>query len=140
MLNKMRSAQTSKALVHRGKWTIDVRTTVLVAIAWILVALLFAFFAKAPREEGWPLIQGTVQDTRIVPNHAVETKWGGQVTWKAEYLVSYHVGNRGYTVWADSGIRSESEDGVRFLLPQHAPKCRVQYKPQRPEVATANCR
>ncbi|HEV2732863.1 MAG TPA: hypothetical protein VGV15_22765, partial [Terriglobales bacterium] len=72
-------------MIRRGKWTIDLRSTALVAIAWTLVAALFAFLHRGPREVKWPLAQGNIQDTRIVADHALQTKWGGQLTWKAEY-------------------------------------------------------
>lgn len=62
-------------------------------------------------------MQGTIQGTRIIPDKAVETNWGGQLTWKAEYRVTYSVAGREYTVWGDSGIRRESEAAVRLALP-----------------------
>jgi hypothetical protein len=136
----MRSPQGSKAMIRRGKWTIDMRSTALFAIAWAIVAALFAFLHRGPQEVKWPLAQGIIQDTRIVADHASETKWGGQLTWKAEYRVAYSVASREYAVWADSGIRGESEGGVRLALPQSGPSCRVQYNPQRPEVSVADCR
>jgi hypothetical protein len=83
--------------------------------------------------------QGTIQDTRIVPDHALETKSGGHVTWKAEYKVSYSVASREYAVWADSGIRAESEADVAMALGQSRPSCRVQYNPERPDVSVAVC-
>jgi hypothetical protein len=132
--------QAGKAVIGRGKWTIDMRSTALVAIAWALVVALFAFLQRGPREVKWPLAQGIIQDTRIVADHALETKWGSQLTWKAEYKVAYSVASREYAVWADSGIRGESEAGVRLVLPQSHPSCRVQYDPQRPAVSVADCR
>jgi len=85
-------------------------------------------------------VQGTIQDTRIVADHAFETKWGGQLTWKAEYMVAYSVAGLKYAVWADSGIRGESEATVRLVLPQSHPSCQVQYNPQKPVVSVAGCR
>jgi hypothetical protein len=66
----------------------------------------------------WPPVPGTIQDTRIIPDHGLETKWGGELTWKAEYRVNYSVAGRNSAVWADSGIREESETGIRLALPQ----------------------
>jgi hypothetical protein len=50
----------------------------------------------------WSLVPGTIQDTRIIPDHGLETKWGGELTWKAEYRVDYSVRSRNYAVWTDS--------------------------------------
>ena len=136
----MRSLQAGKTAPGRGKWTIDVRSTVLSAIAWALVVALLVFLHRSPQEVEWPLAQGTIQDTRIVANHALQTKWGGQLTWKAEYRVTYSVASREYALWADSGIRGEDEDGVRLVLPKSRPSCRVRYNQRRPEVAVADCR
>jgi hypothetical protein len=127
-------------MIGRSKWTIDMRRTVFVAIAWVLVAALFAFLHRAPRRANWPLAQGNIQDTRIVADHALQTKWGGQLTWKAEYSVAYSVAGREYAVWADSGIRGNSEADVRLALPQLRPSCRVQYAPQTREASVAFCR
>lgn len=139
-MEQMNSPQASQSTVHRGQWTIDMRTTALYAIACALVVGVFALLLRGPGEAKWLLAQGIVQDTRIVADHAVETKWGGQLTWKAEYRVAYSVASREFTVWADSGIRGESEADVRLALRQSRPSCRVQYNPQRPEVSVANCR
>ena len=127
-------------MIGRGKWTIDMRRTAFVAIAWVLVASLFAFLHRAPRKANWPLVQGNIEDTRIVADHALQAKWGGQLTWKAEYSVAYSVAGREYAVWADSGIRGDCEADVRLALTQSRPSCRVQYDPQRPEASVAFCR
>jgi len=127
-------------MVSRGKWTIDIRTTAPVAVTWAVVVLLLAFLHRRPREVNWLPTQGTVQDSRIITDHALETKWGGQLTWKAEYKVAYSVAGREYVVWTDSGIRGEDESGVRLALPQSRPSCRVQYNSQRPEASVADCR
>jgi hypothetical protein len=110
------------------------------AAACAVVAALFALVHRGPQAMKWPLVQGTIQDTRIVPSHALQTKWGGQLTWKAEYRVAYSVASREYAVWTDSGIRGESEAGVRLVLPQSRPSCWVQYNPERLEVSVAYCR
>jgi len=127
-------------MTRRGEWTIDIRATAQFAAALVVVVALFAFLHRGPREAKWPLMQGTIQETRIVADHALQTKWGGQVTWKAEYKVAYAVASREYTVWADSGIRGESEADVRLDLPPARPACRVKYNPHRPEVSIADCR
>ena len=83
--------------------------------------------------------QGTIQDTRVVPYNALETKWGTQLTWIAEYRVVYSVGGCEYSVWADSGIRGESKPDVQSQLPQSRPTCRVRYNLKEPESAVAHC-
>ena len=109
------------------------------AVYAVLFALAFLLLRSAPRLK-WVETQGTVQDTRIVADHAVETKWGGQLTWKAEYKVGYSVDNRAYATWVDSGIRGESEAAVRLAVPQSLPHCRVQYNSKRPEQSSTECR
>jgi hypothetical protein len=123
-----------------GKWTIDVRTIVQGAAVCTLILALLAFLHRGTREAERPLVYGTIQDTRIVADHAVQTKWGGQVTWRADYKVAYAVATREYLVWADSGIRGQSEDEVRLALPRTRPTCQVRYNPQNPEVSVADCR
>ena|SRR5712691_11455643 len=135
----MGSAQAGKAMTRRGEWTVDMRGTAQFGAACALVVALFAFLHRGPREAKWPLVHGTIQDTRIVADHALQTR-GGQITWKAEYKVAYAVASREYAVWADSGIRDESEADVRLDLPQARPACRVKYNPHRPEVSIADCR
>jgi len=135
-----RSPQDSKAMIRRSKWTIDTRTTVLVATFWLLAALLLAFLYRRPPDMEWAFAQGNVQGTRIVADHALQTKWGGQLTWKAEYRVAYSVAGREYAAWADSGIRGADEASVQLTLPPSHPSCRVQYNPGKPETSVAECR
>ena len=124
-----------------GKWSIGTRRTARFAIAGaLLLAALITSLHRGSQERKWPVVQGTIQDTRIVADHAFETKWGGQLTWKAEYMVAYSVAGLKYAVWADSGIRGESEATVRLVLPQSHPSCQVQYNPQKPVVSVAGCR
>jgi hypothetical protein len=125
----------------RIDWTfsIDWAATVKVAAACILAVALFALMQRNTQEAKWSSTSGTIQDTRIVADHALQTKWGGQLTWKAEYSVAYSVASRKYAVWSNSGIRSESEDGVRLALPRSLPSCRVRYKPETPGVSMADC-
>jgi len=134
------TTQAGKAMARRTIWTIDVRATVFLAIAVVLVSALLALLLRGPRNVKWSQAQGTVQDTRIVADHALQTKSGGQVTWKAEYKVRYSIAGRDYAVWADSGIRGDDEDGVRLLLPKSRPSCRVQYNPQSPMASVVDCR
>ena len=112
----MRSSRASKAIVHRDGWTIDVRITALYVIAFVLVVGLLTLLIG--REGKWLFVHGVVQDERLVADHALETKWGGQVMWRAEYKVAYAADGGEYSVWADSGIRGESETVVRLALPQ----------------------
>ena len=132
--------QASKAMARRGKWTIDTRTTALVATLWVLAGLLLAVLYRRPQDMSLAFAPGNIQDTRIVADHALQTKWGGQLTWKAEYKVAYSIVGREYAVWIDSGIRGADEADVRLALPQSRPSCRVQYDPQRPEASIATCR
>ena len=136
----MRPPQTGEAATSRVKWTIDVRGTVLFVVACALIVALFALLHRGPEATKWPLVQGNIQDTRILADHAAETKWGGQLTWKAEYRVVYFAASREHALWADSGIRGESEADVRLALPQSHPSCRVKYNPKRPEESVADCR
>jgi hypothetical protein len=123
-----------------AEWKIDWRGMALVVIASTLIVALLAFFQRGSGDVEWPLVNGTIQETRIVADHALQTKWGGQVTWKAEYKVGYSVTGREYVVWADSGIRGESEDGVRLAMPKSRPSCGVRYNPKKPEASIADCR
>ena len=125
---------------RRTRSTIDSHNLTLFAAACIFLFAILLLSRRGPEEAKWQLAQGTIQDTRVVVDNAVETKWGGQLTWKAEYKVVYFVGNREHAVWADSGIRGESEAGVRLSLPPLRPTCRVRYDPRRPEVSVADCR
>jgi hypothetical protein len=135
----MRPPRTVEAAASRAKWTIDVRSTLQFIVACALVVALFALLHRGTVK--WPLVQGDIQDTRIVADHAIQTKWGGELTWKAEYRVVYFAAGREYALWADSGIRGESEAGVRLALPKSPPSCRVQYNPKRPEESgAAHCR
>lgn len=136
----MRSSQAGKAMTRCGKWTIDVPSTVLCALAVVLAAALRTLLHRGPREVKWAQVQGTIQDTRMVAGHALQTKWGGQLTWKAEYRVADSTAGREYALWADAGIRGDDEDGVRLLWPKSDPCCRVQYNPQSPMVSAADCR
>jgi hypothetical protein len=124
-------------MARRNIWTLDVRATVLFAIAVGVATLVLLH--RDPTRLKWSQVQGTVEDTRIVADHALQTKWGGQLTWKAEYKVAYSIAGREYAVWADSGIRGENEDEIRLLLPKSHPPCRVQYDPHNPMVSIAGC-
>ena len=111
----------------------------LLALICALVVLLVVLEYGNMNGAEWVTAQGTIQDTRVVPYNALETKWGTQLTWIAEYRVVYSVGGREYSVWADSGIRGESKPEVQLRLPQFLPTCRVRYNPKEPESAVAHC-
>jgi hypothetical protein len=88
--------QVSKTIIPQG-WTIDIRSTAFAAIALAVVTALFAFLHRAvPQHQAWTPAPGAIQGTEIVPDHALETKSGGQVTWRAEYKISYSVASREY--------------------------------------------
>jgi hypothetical protein len=118
----MRPPQTGEAATSRVKWTIDVRGTVLFVVACALIVALFALLHRGPEATKWPLVQGNIQDTRILADHAAETKWGGQLTWKAEYRVVYFAASRVHALWAGSGIRGESEADVRLACHNRTPR------------------
>lgn len=134
------AGEAKDAMTDRVAWTIDGRATALFVIASVLVVALFAFLHQGSGEMKWSLVPGTIQDTRIIPDRGLETKWGGELTWKAEYKVDYSVASRNYAVWADSGIRGESEAGIRLALLQSRPPCRVRFNPRKPEESIADCR
>jgi hypothetical protein len=107
-------------MIRRGKWTMDTRSTALYALAWTLVIVLFAFLHRRRRDVKWPLVQGTIQDTRIVSDHALQTGWGGQVTWKAEYKVAYAVATRIFSMgrfWYPRCQRSRCSIGLAAIAP-----------------------
>ena len=52
------TTQAGKAMAHRTTWTIDVRATVLFAIAVVLVAALLALLLRGPRNVKWSQAQG----------------------------------------------------------------------------------
>jgi hypothetical protein len=125
----------------RGKWTVDVRAIVQFAVAIALLAALAALLRHGTENPAtWPLAEGRFQDTRIVLDHARETAWGGEPTWKAEYQVSYLVEGREYSAWTDSGIRGESEAAVRLALKKSRLTCQVKYNPRKPKESIADCR
>ena len=123
-----------------GTWAIVLRRIAFVGMAWVLVIALSATLKRLTRPPRWQRAAGTIQDTRIIADHGTETGWGGQLMWKAEYRVSYTVVGREYAVWADSGVRGDSEADLRLALPRLRPQCQVKYNPRRPEESLANCR
>lgn len=136
----MRSGQL-KAASNGDKFNLGGRR------AWAQFAAVFAFVAalaalmyRRPQASEWLQVRGTVQDTRIIPDQGMETNWGGELTWEAEYRVAYSVAGREYLLWTSSGIKGESKAGVRLALPQMPPSCWVRYERTRPEKAAANCR
>lgn len=124
----------------RARWRISLVATALTVVALGLVATSILVFLHQPPEVRWVRTQGTVLDTRIVADHASETKWGSDLTWRAEYKVAYSISDHEYSMWSDSGIRGESETAVRSALGQSHPICEVQYNPQKPIAAQTECR
>jgi hypothetical protein len=131
---------SSQADSHRGKRTMDTRLAAQLFAGCVLLAGMYALLHRVPRETQWQSVPGSVQGTRIVTDHALEAPGGSQLTWRAEYSVAYSVGDHEYQVWADSGVRGESEADVRLNLVQPRPSCQVRYNPERPEVSIADCR
>jgi hypothetical protein len=136
----MRPARTGEGATTPAGWTIDGPSTVRFAIAFAVAVALLALVYRHSGTVRWPQVLGNIQDTRVVADYALETKWGGEVTWRAEYKVAYSVGGREYTVWSDSGIRGESEADVRLDLPHSYPSCRVRARANRARspIATAD--
>jgi hypothetical protein len=108
-------------------------------LACILVVALSLLLRSVIHEGNWLRVRGGVQETRIVPVPGVQTNWGGQITWKAEYRVVYSVAGRDYAVWADSGIREDSRDFAELSIPNPLPPCWVRYNPRRPGASVASC-
>jgi hypothetical protein len=116
-----------------SRWTL-----LLVAVAAVSIAILLDFRTK-PNETTWMEAKGVVQDARVVPVQATQTLWGAEVRWGAEYVVTYAVNGRAYSVQTDSGIRRESEAEVKLALPKNPPECSVRYSAMKPEISTAEC-
>ena len=126
-------------MTDRVEWILDKRRTALFVFTCALVVGLSAFLHQRSREVRWPLVKGVIQETRVVADHGLETKWGSELTWKAEYRIEYFAASRKYNVWVDSGIRGESRDGVRLALPHSRLDCGVRYNPENPAVSTGVC-
>ncbi len=107
--------------------------------AFVVGVSVLALLHRSGSEPEWKTVEGTIRETRIVPYSDLETKWGSQLTWVAEYRIAYVVGKREYTVWVDSGIRGGSKSDVQLRLPQFQPACTVRYNPQQPESGVARC-
>lgn len=127
-------------MTGRAEWTIDKGSTALFFIACALAVTLFAFLHRRSQVVEWPVVEGVVQETRIVVDHSLQTKWGSELTWKAEYRVEYLVASRKHDIWVDSGIRGESQDVVRLALPHSRLDCDVWYNPENPAVSRGVCR
>jgi hypothetical protein len=113
----------------------DKRSTTLFITLCALVVALLSFLHRRSENVRWPLVKGVIQETRAIADHGLETKWGSELTWKAEYRVEYVVASRKYDVWVDSGIRGESEDSVRLSLPHSRRDCKVRYNPKNPSAS-----
>ena len=113
-------------------------STLIVGIC-VLVAFLIAVSHWSENDGPWMTVEGNIQETRIVPSHAFEAKWGARVIWVAEYKVVYLAGGHEYTVWTNSGVRGESKLDVQLRLPRSQPICSVRYKLGEPASAVAHC-
>jgi|SRR5271155_1934427 len=127
-------------MTGRIEWTIDKRSTALFIMVCAFAVALLAFLHRRSQNAEWPVVEGAIQETRIVVDHSLQTKWGSELTWKAEYRVEYLAASRKYDVWVDSGIRAESQDGVRLALPQSKLNCSVRYDPENPVASRGDCR
>jgi hypothetical protein len=87
---RMRSRDADRAGTSDWKWTIDIRASMqfvlVIAVLMGAAALLRRASQDATRRQ---IVKGSIQDTRIVADHAVETRWGGQATWRVDYKVAY---------------------------------------------------
>jgi hypothetical protein len=90
-------------------------------------------------QANWRTTEGRVEKTVIRADHGLETKWGSEVVWQAEFEVLYIVDGQQFITHADSGVRGQSGDEVRLVLLQKHPRCTVSYHPGAPELATAKC-
>ena len=130
----------SQDMISHDNRSTNRRRPAVIGVACILVIAVLALVHRTPRSPNWTLVAGRIQDTRIVADRGLETKAGGQLTWRAEYKVGYTVAGREYSVWTDSGVRGDSEPDVRLALPQFSPSCQVTYNPGNPEKSFADCR
>lgn len=136
---QMQLSKGEKTRIRRARPAIGIRIAVLYTAAFLLLTLLF-FSVHRQREAKASFAEGVIVNTRIVPDHAIETKWGTRLRWKAEYSVAYSVAGREFQVWADSGVRGDTEADVRMSLAQFRRPCQVQYDPKKPETGVADCR
>ena len=87
-----------------------------------------------------PVVQGRVEQVRVVADHSSQTRWGSQLIWKTEYKVAYSVAGKDYMVWTDSGMRADTEADIRLALPAKPPACQVWYHPGQPSDSFARCK
>ena len=135
-----RSPKASTRETPHGQWTVNISGIIQFFLIAFLITALFALDHYRASQPKPILVRGTIQDTRIVADHAVETKWGSQLTWRAEYKVAYSVANREYAMWADSGARGESKADVQLALAQAHRTCWVRYHSDEPAVSVVDCR
>jgi len=135
----MPSTHAHKAIFGRSARSLNVHATAILVIVFALITVL-TFLLRRTRDTQWSRTEGLVEEIRIVADHVLQTKWGGDLTWKAEYRVAYFVRNREYGVWADSGLRGDSEASVQVALLHLHPSCQVQYDSQKPQVSIVDCR
>jgi hypothetical protein len=113
----------------------------LLIAALMVASTLFFFSHTRAAERDWPVVAGAVEHAEIVLDQVHEgIGRGSQITWRAEYAVSYSVTGRQYQSRFDSGIRGASKEEASVAIPKTLPNCEVRYEPQAPEVSTADCR
>jgi hypothetical protein len=108
------------------------------AVASVLILGLFYLHHRGQQEKSWQAVQGNVREKRISPAYATQVM-GSHLVWKAEYRVGYSGAGHEYSVWADSGVRGDSEADVQLRLTKVS-SCWVRYKPEQPEISVASCR
>ena len=124
--------------LRRSKRNLDASRTVIVGVCVLAVSLIA--LSRDGKDDGpWMTVEGNIQDTRIVPSHSFETKWGARVIWVAEYKVVYLAAEHEYSVWTNSAVRGENKLDVQLRLPQPHPKCSVRYSLKEPASAVASC-
>ena len=114
-----------------------------VAVLFVVLVATWIIYLLArvmPDKTKWAVVSGAVRGTKVVPEQAIETKWGAEVKWQAQYQVVYLVNGHEYTVWTDSRIRGDSRGEVEMNLPKIPPACRVRYEIRRPDIAAVECR
>lgn len=126
------SPQETRERLHRRK------VTLLICGCALLLSII-ALIAYDRRSDNRVATTGTIQATRVVVDHVVETRLGSQVTWKGQYEVRYTVGDRQYTVLGETGIKGTSEAEVQMSLRSPITSCSVRYDPNNPALAVAEC-
>jgi len=109
-------------------------------IASVLGITMFSGCAEFSANTNWKSVDGHIEKIAIRVDHDLETKWGSQVVWRADFAVTYLVNGHRFTTNADSGIRAESQAEVESILRQTHPACVVKYPSAEPERASVKCK